>query len=417
MEIIKDLEGFIAIRSVLDENDGFAYGKSIDDALNYILDLAGAYGFNTSNLDGQVGIIEYGDSDKAVGVLAHCDVVPEGSGWLTDPFVLTEIDGKLYGRGSIDDKGPIIACLHALKEIKDQEIKLDRKIQIIIGTDEETLWRGISRFTDSEKMPELGFTPDGSFPLIHAEKGILDFDISFDLPLDERGNPIEISGGMSRNSVPDTCSLIVDGQNHTYKGQSCHAMQPEKGENAICKALMDLSKKINHPSLQTFSDLIGLDYYGKKAGCDFEDDISGKLTFNLGKISVNKEKMHMNINVRYPVTSEPSLVLERFESVFSDYGYDLIDHLEPLYVDKDHAIVTSLMETYQEHTGDYKSKPMVIGGGTYARVMKNMVSFGPVYPDQEELAHEANEYIEKEKLFKLVDIYKDAMIRLSHTIV
>lgn len=439
--LIEDLKGLIQIESVIDESDmDYPYGKNIDDALNYILELGSKFGLQTKNLDGQVGLIEYGDGEEAVGILVHCDVVPAGTGWETPPFELVKKEGKLFGRGVIDDKGPIIACLHGMKALKDTGIKLNRKIQMIIGTDEETLWRGINRFIEHEKIPELGFTPDGNFPLIYAEKGILDFDLTYQfqsLMLSKDVKLITLNGGMSRNSVCDSCEMKLQCEenvleiihedliNHDFeydhrskiltislKGKSSHAMSPEKGVNVIPLAMRLLSKISCDKVFEEFVDLI--DMYGEKIKCDFEDDVSGKLTMNPGLISLKGNVLKINFNIRYPVTDDSNEIVRKVSDSFGGLlRFDLVDHLKPLYVPKSSGIIKTLMKVYQEHTGDYDNEPIAIGGGTYARVLSNVVSFGPVMPNQEELAHEANEYIEERSLYELVSIYKDAMIALS----
>lgn len=326
------------------------------------MDLGKSYGFNTRNLNGQVGLIEYGTGEESMGILVHCDVVPAGNGWDTDPFELTRIEGKLFGRGTIDDKGPALACLHGMKQLRDSGFEPNRKIQMIIGTDEETLWRGIDQFVKNEKLPELGFTPDGNFPLIHAEKGILDFDLLYDFDNMQITKGVKLkslTGGMSRNSVADQCRVefqantdhqeIIynkirnklmdtpitikvendeDGMSIVLTGKYCHAMHPEKGINAINYCMLLLEEITDGGSVfQTYGEKIGLDIYGDK-----------------------------------------------------------------------------------------ETQPLVIGGGTYARVLPNTVSFGPVYPDQVELAHEANEYIEEAELIKLIDIYGEAIKRLANIV-
>ena len=338
-ELIRDLAEYIAIESVLDEeSDPAPYGRKIDQALKYVLGLAESYGFRTRNLDGQVGIIEYGDGAASVGVLAHCDVVPAGDGWTTPPFELVRKSGRLYGRGTVDDKGPTIACLHALKNIKASGISLDRKIQMIIGTDEETLWRGIERFVKYEKMPELGFTPDGNFPLIHGEKGILDFDLIChmkDHDLAEGVRLLELTGGISRNSVADRCKLILalsdnvqphieksfkqmlseskikgniaieDGKAYIdFLGLACHAMTPEKGINAVNHCLAYLATISDRTGIfKEYMNKIGHDICGVKLGCAMKDDLSGSLTMNVGRINFKDSHLTIEANVRYPIYS------------------------------------------------------------------------------------------------------------------
>lgn len=445
------LNEYVAIASIEDQPKlEKPFGESIDEALQYMLKTGSEWGFKTHNLDGLTGLIEYGDAEEAVGILVHCDVVPAGKGWDYDPYKLTHVDGKLYGRGTIDNKGPAVACLYAMKQMKDAGINPKRKVQMIIGTDEETLWRGIERFIKHEKLPVVSFTPDGNFPLIHAEKGILDINLSKDdvtFKLLDGIELLQIKGGMSRNSVADTCCLKFfcnpDLESHIEKifekraqdhglkcnfskqgritevellGKSAHAMHPDKGINAITHGMMALfDMSMNDPVLNDFEQSIGLDIYGEYIKCHTEDNISGKLTLNVGQVTYDAMRLEFRMNVRYPVTLNPESISDQFARAFynSVYEYAEVDHLKPLYIPRDHPVIETLMGVYQEHTNDNETEPMVIGGGTYARVLPNTIAFGPVFPWQEEIAHEANEFIEEAHLLQLVDIYKDAIRKLT----
>ena len=430
---------------------GMPFGESVDDALQFMLMCGDEFGFTVKNLDGYVGLIEYGDAEESIGILVHCDVVPAGNGWSQEPYKLVQKDGRLYGRGIIDNKGPAMACLYAMKRLKDAGIKPRRKVQMIIGTDEETLWRDMSRYVNYEILPVLSFTPDGSFPLIHAEKGILDFDLvctNMDLFMNDGIELIEISGGQSRNSVADACVFTFKcDMHHTERlinafeeqvgkggiqyesawsdgecrikvnGKSCHAMHPEQGVNAIAHGLCALERLsgVTGGAIAEFRSRIGLDIHGSLLGCEYSDELSGKLTLNIGLISYVDNTLRMQFNARYPVTTAPEEVLESFKNAFtiSNFQYDLIDHVKPLYVPQHNPMVGLLMDIYQKHTGDLETKPLVIGGATYARVLPNTVAFGPLLPWQEEVAHEANEYVEEDHLYRLIDIYEEAIVRLA----
>ena len=451
--MLKDLAGYIAIPSVLTEgNDTHPYGQAINQALDHLLMLGHRLGFHTRNLDHQVGLIEYGQGQESIGILVHCDVVAPGQGWETDPFTLTCKDGKLFGRGTIDNKGPTIACLYAMNNLKKRNVQLKRKVQMIIGTDEETLWRGIKRFTEHEPLPTLGFSPDGDFPLIHGEKGILDIDLSAEIAsihLSPQVQLLSINGGLSRNSVSDQCIFILScsreesqdisdlckkyAKKHDLEcslhyentqlecvllGQSAHAMSPEKGVNAITHSLSFLHQIGHHPTplLEDYMHLIGTDTWGQQLGCALSDDVSGKLTLNVGEISYEGNDLLLKINIRYPVTASSKEILDKLAHALSssDFSLQVIDDLEPLYIPKSSPIVSTLMGVYQRHTDDIASKPLVIGGGTYARVLRNTVAFGPLLPTQEDVFHQANEYIEESHFYKLVSIYEEAIEKLAN---
>ena len=300
-----------------------------------------------------------------------------------------------------------------------------------------------------EELPIAGFTPDGNFPLIHGEKGILDFDLCYSkesMMINENLEINEITGGISRNSVPDLCKMILSGNSQNLNdaknklstyfsqnkikhnisintdqlvvevyGKTSHAMHPEKGINAISHALLSIGYINKSNDLyREYSELIGLDFNGEKLIGKCKDELSGELTLNLGKIGLDQGKIRLWVNVRYPVTANIEHVLNSFENGFKNsvFSFDIIDHLKPLYVPRESPIIKTLMDVYRKHTGDNESQPIVIGGGTYARVLPNTVAFGPVYPGQKELAHEANEYIAKEHLLQLIDIYEEGIIGL-----
>lgn len=177
-DIIKSTQEICRIRSVeSDGKEGMPFGEGVNEALEYALNLSKKLGFKTQNIDGYVGYAEYGEGEDYVAVLGHLDIVPEGDGWIYPPYEAQIHDGKIYARGAVDDKGPIIAALYGLYAIKELGLKLNKKVRIIYGTNEETGCSDMQYYLKKEKSPVLGFTPDSDFPLIFAEKGITIFDI------------------------------------------------------------------------------------------------------------------------------------------------------------------------------------------------------------------------------------------------
>ena len=178
-ELLQKTIELLRIPSVLtkfDPESNTPFGEAINDSLYYMLDLAREDGFVTKNINNYAAHIEYGEGKDILGVLCHLDVVPTGDGWTHPPFSPIVKDGKLFARGATDDKGPTMAAYFALKLLKEMDFQPNKRIRIILGTDEETGWRGIREYFKTEQMPELGFAPDASFPLIYGEKGIISFD-------------------------------------------------------------------------------------------------------------------------------------------------------------------------------------------------------------------------------------------------
>ena len=175
-EIVKGIQGAVQIKSVQEPaKEGKPFGDGPAAALQYFLDLGAKLGFKVENFDNYAGTIDFGEGEEVVGILGHVDVVPEGDGWIYPPYSGTIADGKIFGRGTLDDKGPSMICLYAMKAIMDSGVKLNRKVRMIIGANEETGSLCMEHYFNTLKMPQptMAFTPDSSFPVTFAEKGII----------------------------------------------------------------------------------------------------------------------------------------------------------------------------------------------------------------------------------------------------
>lgn len=451
--IINSTQEVIKIKSVEEKPlPGMPFGEGPYKALEYTLNLAQTMGFEVKRFDGYAGHIDMGQGEEVVGVLAHLDVVPEGEGWSYPPYSGEVHDGKIYGRGTIDDKGPAIATLYAMKALKESGVELNRKIRLILGTNEETGWGCMNYYFKNEKAPDMAFTPDADFPVIHGEKGIIVFDLIF-----KQNNPTgcdillrDIKGGNAPNMVPDHAEAILEVKEfktfeESYKrymkdnnkpithsnegnrvkvvakGISAHGSTPEKGVNAISN-LMDYLGYVFSGECSTcrFIDLynkkIAFKHHGEGIGCGFEDEVSGKLNFNVGMIKIEDGKIKLTINVRYPIKSSSKEVYNGIRENLKDTTIELVEghsDTKPLYVPIDDFLVEKLMNVYREQTGDMESKPVIIGGGTYARAMKNAVAFGPMLPGQDDIVHQKDEYISIEHLMKITKIYATALYELA----
>lgn len=452
-DIIKSTQNLVKIKSVEEDAlEGMPFGEGPYKALEYSLNLANDLGLETKNLDGYAGHIDLGDGDETVGVLAHLDVVPEGDGWTYNPYGGEIHDNKIYGRGTIDNKGPAIAVLYAMKALKDAGVPLNRKIRLILGTNEETGWGCMDYYFKNEKAPNMAFTPDADFPVIYGEKGIIVFDLVYKM-----NNPVDcdvvlkdVKGGNAPNMVPDFAEALLEVKDFdelmkgykvykakkdypvfiskegdfvkvTANGVSAHGSTPEKGENAI-SYLMDYLGFIftGECSICNFINLynerIAFKHHGEGIGCGFEDEISGKLNFNPGMISLDNGKITLRINVRYPIKSSAKEVYDGIRENIKDTTIELVEgnsDMKPLYVPKDNFMVQKLMSVYREETGDTDSEPITIGGGTYARTMENAVAFGPMFPGQKDVAHQKDEFISIDQLMKITRIYAKALYELA----
>lgn len=454
-DIVKSTQEIIRIKSVKEEyKQGMPFGEGIAKALDYALALSEELGFETENFDGYAGHADLGDGEETVGILVHLDVVPEGKDWKYPPYAAEIHDDKIYGRGTIDDKGPAIAALYAMKAIKESGVSLDKKIRIIFGTDEESGWEGVKYYFNKVKAPDMAFTPDAEFPVIHGEKGIMVFNIKKKFNNICSGDIVikSIKGGNRPNMVPDLCTAVLEVKEnkkaniikniHQYiektghkiliediehqiiiksEGISAHSSLPQSGTNAISQLFLCLGEVMSkcnceiYNFIKLYNKKIGLEYNGQSIGCGFKDEVSGKLTFNVGIIDMSESEVNIVVNIRYPISYSSTQVYEgiRNELRGTDIVIEEVEDMKPIYVPKDHLLVQKLMKVYREVTGDENSKPITIGGGTYARAMDNAVAFGALFPGREELAHQKDEYISVDDLIKNAKIYAKALYELA----
>ncbi|HKM28737.1 MAG TPA: Sapep family Mn(2+)-dependent dipeptidase [Anaerovoracaceae bacterium] len=412
--MIKHLQELIAIPSVTCNQGGEKpFGDVVPQALTYVLNLCKSFGFRTKNCDGMIGYAEIGEGSDIVGILCHLDVVPAGNDWTYPPFKGEIHDGKIYGRGAIDDKGPAMAAIFAMKDILDAGIKLDKRVRIIFGqTEEDGDWIDIDYYKEHEEIPTVGFTPDADFPAIYGEKGIITLKVT--MALKDTGFEY-IKGGNASNMVPDYAECTINGETISKKGVSAHGSTPWDGDNAITslmKKVVELG--VDSPLATFYMKKIGDNLYGEKIGIGLKDEQSGKLTFNVGTINTVGNNVEMEIDIRYPVTYSLEDVMLGIEPEIRDSikcTIKVMDHMRPVYMDKDGEVIGRLLEAYREVTGDM-TEPSVMGGGTYARGMDNIVAFGPVFPGRECTEHQKDEYAYVEDLEKACEIYKKAIIKL-----
>ncbi|WP_418539169.1 dipeptidase PepV [Massilistercora timonensis] len=449
-DMIQSLEELVSIPSVINlENagEGAPFGMEIRSALDGLLKLAGELGFETRDYDGYAAAVDFGTEGKEVGILSHIDVVPPGNGWSKNPFVPEIVNRKMYGRGTIDDKGPLVASLYAMKAVKESGLPIRNHVRHIIGCDEETGHRCIKYYLTKEKGPDLGFSPDGMFSVIHAEKGILRFQIQTNrkLPDTKELCVIRIAGGTVVNAVPNIAEVWLGGPGEqleevqkefqvkaaegsakmegdvlhlAFPGVSAHAMQPWLGENAILSMIRFLKEvpfgdRKTRKYFQDLDTLFGDGWEGRNLGVACQDQLSGKLSMNLGILNVEGEKTELKVDVRCPVHIDLDTVWKTICLTCEKYGFqpEYWQKRPPLYVPKDAKLVQILLDVYEDVTGK-REEAITIGGGTYCRDVENFVSFGPVFPGEPELAHEADEFIDLDQLMECARLYAQALYRL-----
>jgi len=418
-QFYRDLEGLLSIPSVaVDGDEKYPFGKACADALDYTLALCEGYGFRTKKCGNMLGYAEIGEGEEIIGILAHLDVVPEGNGWEYPAFGLTRVtvDGeeRLYGRGVEDDKGPAMICIHAMKQLLETGVKLGRRVRIIFGlTEERGEWIDMNYYRETEELPVMGFTPDAAFPVGFGEKGIM--HLALTMPRSVAGVDAVI-GGDAANKVPDECSCTVGGKTYIGAGKSAHGSTPKLGKNAI----LDCMARVNTEAPCGLSKFIcacfdeGCD--GALVGAACSDDVSGELTLNVGVVREDGDNITTVIDIRYPVTTaDSSKIIESIRTAASKYGVTLtvLEDKAPVYFDKNSKLITTLVNVFNEKTGLH-TEPFTMGGGTYARAMPNIVSFGPAMPDSAEVAHQKNEYMPQATIDTALEIYKAAIERLAN---
>ncbi|WP_423407716.1 dipeptidase PepV [Heyndrickxia sp. MSNUG] len=455
-DLIKDAQELLKIKSVLDEENvtpEAPLGEGVKEALEFLLQLGEKDGFTAKNVGNLAGHLEFGQGDEIVGILCHVDVVPEGDGWTSDPFSAEIRDGKIFARGAIDDKGPTMAAYYAMKIVKELGLPLNKRVRMIIGTDEESNWRCVDHYFKHEEMPAMGFAPDADFPIIYAEKGIADYDLVYKPAGTENtdfdAEVIEFSSGRRYNMVPDfaQASLVVkerqtdlvqrfedykkqnelQGKAHVENGKlilelegvSAHGMEPNNGKNAglhMANFLSQLNLDGNSGKFFQFvSKYLGKDSRGKELGIAFSDEITGDLTINVGKLSFSSENGgRAGLNMRYPVTTKLEKTKEILNGVLEAEGItvDNFSNSNPHHVDENDFLIKTLKKVYEEQTGE-KAELISIGGGTYARSLKSGVAFGPLFPGRPDIAHQKDEYMIIEDLLRATAIYAQAIYELA----
>ncbi|MGE7841581.1 dipeptidase PepV [Lysinibacillus sp. NPDC093712] len=453
-ELIRELQELVQINSVLDEKTITAdvpFGDGPLKALEWLLAKGEAEGLQTKNIDNYAGHIEMGQGEELLGILCHVDVVPEGdeTNWTYPPFSGTIADGKLFARGAIDDKGPTIAAWMAMKLVKDAGIQLNKRVRMIIGTDEETGFRCVDHYFKNEEMPTFGFAPDADFPLINAEKGIAELVFSQNKTGDATKEQLLLfNAGKRPNMVPDFAkatiqfvsgqfeqnfqtflsknqlegSLLIEGSHYiiTIKGKAAHAMEPEKGVNAAVYLSAFLQQELTTEGSKQFVDFIAdvfhQDHYGNALALQFEDDMSGKTTLNPGIVAYDvAQGGSMVISMRYSVTYPFDEKITEAQRLAADKGFslDIQDDSKPHYVSEDDPLIQALAGVYRRQTGDNETPLLSTGGGTYARVMKKGVAFGMLFPGEPDVAHRADEFVVIENLVKAAAIYAEAIVELA----
>lgn len=342
IESIKSIVRLPSVETIAEEDAPF--GKDVSYVLDVTLELASKLGFSTYNLDHYIGWAQYGEGDDYIGVIGHLDVVHPGEGWKYPPYSAYEEDCYIYGRGILDNKGPIISCLYALYAIKQLNIQLKKPVRIIFGCDEESGFLDLEYYLKHEKAPIMGWTPDCKYPVVYAERGRAEIEIS-----------------SSIDKIDDFFKFV-----NTY-----------------------------FMNAKNTGETLGLDYYHEEYGYNEMRNY---------KLIHNNQNVTFSVTFSYPSGMSINTIMNKIKTKAVNMNVELVRHYQPVCFDKECPMVYSLKKAYEKITG-LDGTPVTTTGGTYAKLMPNIVPFGPSFPGQKGIGHQPNEWMKREDLITNAKIY------------
>ena len=440
-EMMETVQKWVRIPSVKgEEAPGAPFGEEARRALDTAMADCEAFGFKTQIFDGYAGHAEWGEGSTrdALAILAHLDVVPVGDGWSRDPFGAQRIDGKIFGRGTSDDKGPAVAALYAMRAVKEAGIPLRRKVRLILGCDEECGSSDMRYYKQVTEMPRSGFSPDADYPVINIEKG--GAHVKFLGELSPEGlQVLSMQVGERANVIPGFASALVEGDEALARraeeagkklgfpvsatlgngaviiettGVTGHAAFPSHGRNAIGQMLLVFKELGVKGALLELADAVGMTYNGENLGIAMRDDLSGELTGSLDIIRIANGTLEAIMDVRYPVLFNADAMYEVMGQRLKELRAEPDGGHKPHFVSDQTELVQELLEAYHEVTGGEK-RTIAIGGGTYAQSLEEGVAFGALFPGEVEMAHQADEFMSEESIYQNARIFARAIVRLA----
>ncbi len=450
-EMLEDIRALVAIDSARGpEKPGMPYGEGCVRALKEALHLGECYGFSVRNYDNYVGTIDLNEKESQLDILAHLDVVPGGDGWnVTMPFEPMEKGGRIYGRGTADDKGPAVAALYAMRAVRELGIPLKKNVRLILGTDEECGSGDIAYYYGIEKEAPMTFSPDAQYPVINLEKGLFQCNFSAEFA-ESTALPrmVSLESGTKVNVVPATAKAVFEGLKAgecqtlakameaelgvrfevteekglvriAALGENGHASTPWKGKNALT-GLLSLIESLPLAECEQMKRVGALgrlmphgDWYGKALGIAMEDAESGPLTITFSMLSVDGKGLKGAFDSRCPLCSNEENTLQAVKRTMAECG--LCVHTDsmipPHHVPGDSAFVKALLCAYECYTGQ-KGECLSLGGLTYVHELKNGVAFGASMPGTENHMHGPDEFAEISELLTSAKMFAQVIVTL-----
>ena len=420
---------------------GKPFGEGAAAALEAALDIARGMGLSTENCEGMIGYAQLGEGgrgcERYLATITHLDVVPVGEGWSADPFAMREREGWIIGRGVMDDKGPSVLCLYALKYLKERKIPLKYPVRALLGVNEEIGMKDVEYYLENFPAPLFCFSPDANFPLCNGEKGIYHGRILAKSPVE---NIVALSGGFAANAIPDKAEATVKAARLesagrvtaeaageglwklTASGVGGHASMPEGTVNAIGE-LIDylLANGVcggEEEALLRFLASVHHASDGSACGLAADDGLFEPLTVVSGVIGLEDGRIFQTVDSRYPTNMSGEKIAAILRERAQGLAEVTVDRdAPPFYMPLDKPEVQVCIEAYNTITGE-NAKPYTIGGGTYARDFPNAVSFGPEHPERPSPAfagpiHGVDEAACKDWFLEALKVYILALIELE----
>ncbi|MDT8905662.1 dipeptidase [Pseudomonas sp. CCNWLW56] len=438
-----------------------------------IKSLAQSFNLNFRNVDNRVYEITLeGSGNEVVGIHAHADVVPvTPQNWVLkdgtrlDPFKITLVGDRMYGRGTEDDKNGIVVALYAMKIIKEEQLPLARNFKLLVDTTEETTGDAIPYYFERNPTPDYNLALDGGYPVVIAEKGYGTVMAKFPRRTAE-GKGAEITGltgGLATNQIPSTsvatfasdrptelaASLLKAATEYarrnggdfevatqvagpdvqlTFTGVSAHSSEPESGVNPVARMLdfingldAQVALKHNHitDAARYAAENWGLDYLGNKLGIGFSDTFMGPLTASLTYVGMDDKAFKLAVNLRVPV-GKPTAALKteiadklaawsKKSDVAVAFDYSIDD---PMYRNPEGEWVKALLAVATENLG-MEHKFGTSAGATSVHDLPNGVQFGLAMPDVKYTGHNDNEFKTVEQFLLDLQIVTEMMGRIG----
>ncbi|MGN0297617.1 MAG: Sapep family Mn(2+)-dependent dipeptidase [Lachnospiraceae bacterium] len=450
-EFLQDIMTLVRINSErMEEEPDMPYGSGPAKALKTAKEMIEKYGFSCRNYGNRVVTADFSDAPKQLDVLAHLDVVPAGDGWsVTEPFTPVIVGGRLYGRGSVDDKGPAMCALYAMRAIKELKLPMSKSVRLVLGSDEECGSSDLKYYYSQESEAPMSFSPDAEFPLINIEKGPFHpvFEAHWEVS-DALPRVTSLQAGIKLNVVPAKAKAVVKGLSlETAKkvaakvseqtrakyqltqqgdeilvlavGEGAHASTPDMGNNAITALLtyLDELPLADCGSTKCIEGLVNSfphgDNHGAALGINYVDEESGDLTLAFTMLTMDENSMKGQFDSRIPLvcTKENTGVAVK-EALEKNGIIALTTEIgEVHYVPSDSELVVKLLQSYEKITGK-KGYTMAIGGGTYVHHLKNGVAFGCMQMDTDYHMHGPDEFAVIDELLDSIEIFADAILSI-----